>query len=36
MIILSDYVFDEEFNHLDINTSSGILRKNFNVLTITK
>jgi len=36
MITLSDYVFDEEYNHLSINTASGILRKNFNVLTITK
>ena len=35
-IILSDYVFYEEFNHLDINTSTGVLRKNFNVFTITK
>ena len=36
MITLSDYVFDEEYNHLSINTASGVLRKNFNVLTITK
>ena len=28
MITLSDYVFDEEYNHLSINTASGILRKN--------
>ena len=31
---LSDYVFDEKYNHLDINTSSGEIRKNFRLLKI--
>jgi hypothetical protein len=31
---LCEYVFDEEYNHLDINTTTGIFRKNFRQLEI--
>jgi len=34
MISLTEFVFDEEYNHLDVNTGSGIIRKNFNELLI--
>lgn len=32
---LIDYVFDEPYNHLDINTASGVMRKNFRQLIIS-
>ena len=31
---LMNYVFDKEYNHLDIDTNNNSLRKNFNLLTI--
>jgi hypothetical protein len=33
-IELLDYVFDSPYNHLDIDTASGQMRKNFNLLKI--
>ena len=31
---LMNYVFSEEYSHLDIDTNTNILRKNFNKLII--
>ena len=33
-IELMTFVFDKEYNHLDIDTNTNILRKNFNQLLI--
>ena len=33
-IELMNYVFDKEYNHLDVDTNNNSLRKNFNLLSI--
>ena len=35
-LTLEDYIFNESYNHLDINTVTDELFKNFNVLEITR
>jgi len=34
--LLMDYVYSEPYSHLDIDTGSGELRKNFNLLTVER
>ena len=33
---LYNYIFDEPYNHLDFDTTTMTIRKNFNLLTIEK